>query len=196
MDCSDYPNSDTKKIQWLDLSIDFHEFQFFCRNQGGTYQISSYGELRVLISRWNIIKSMFWNIGRSVFQNKEQNWQNFWRKRFYNKKRLVEALMEKMKPVVMDDKWGWVWRSRIIFDKKFYFETSDYQDSAATNKINGFATQHTSTIVLFSIGFLMEKFELVVAAENKFEYWAKKMKASHFRNFRLSRFWSIKAMIF
>ena len=43
-----------------------------------------------------------------------------------------------------------------------------YQNSDATNKLNGFSAPCSSTIVFYT-EFMMEEFELVVAEQNKFE---------------------------
>ena len=77
------------KDQWFDLSIDFHEFQVFGRDQDGRYQTSGYGELRVSISRLNIINSIIWNSGRSLFQVLP------WRLSSN-----IETLIEEIKPIV------------------------------------------------------------------------------------------------
>ena len=47
------------------------------RYETGIYQASSYGELRVSISRWNLKNSNIWNIGLSVFQCNLKNRQFF-----------------------------------------------------------------------------------------------------------------------
>ena len=39
------------KNQWFDLSMDFHEFQIFGRDQDGRFQAFGHVELRVSISR-------------------------------------------------------------------------------------------------------------------------------------------------
>ena len=62
------------------------KFQSFGRSQDGRYQACSYFELRVSISRSNIINSIIWNMGLSVFQCKEQNRQYFHRECFFNQK--------------------------------------------------------------------------------------------------------------
>ena len=46
------------KNQWIDLSMNFQKFQVFSRDKEGRYQTSSYQELRVSISRWNIKKAL------------------------------------------------------------------------------------------------------------------------------------------
>ena len=116
----DYQDSDAKKSQWFDLSIDLHKFQALGWYQYGSYQTSSYGEQRVLLSRWSIINSIIWNIGRSVFYCEEQNWQ-----KFHNVSRsiklLIEALIEKMEPLFMGDNWEWVWMSRKTTNRRFLF---------------------------------------------------------------------------
>ena len=124
------------KTPWFVLSIDFHKFQVFGRDQDGRYQASSYGELRVSISRWNNMNSIIWNNGRSVFQCKTLN-KNF----------IIETLMKEMKPIVMGNKGGWVWMSRKIIDR-FFLEILDYPGSHTTNKINGFSPQNSSASVL------------------------------------------------
>ena len=81
--------------------------------------------------------------------------------------------MEEMKHVVMGDKGRWVWMSRKDTDKRFFLEISDYQYFDATNKINGFLSQRSSTSVICKIEFSKKKFPLVVTEEYKFEKWAK-----------------------
>ena len=61
----------------------YKKFQVFGRGQDGSYQAYSYGELRVLVSRWNIINTIINNIGLLVFQYKEENGQYFYRDCFY-----------------------------------------------------------------------------------------------------------------
>ena len=68
--------------QWFDLSIDMHKFKVFDKYQDRRYQASSYGELRVSLSRWNIINSVIWDIWLSVFHCKHQNRQYTQRKCF------------------------------------------------------------------------------------------------------------------
>ena len=62
-----------------------------------------------------------------------------------------------------------------------FLESLNYQDSAATNIINGFSPQNSSKSVMFWTEFKMEEVELVVAEEYlKIE-----------RNKRRSNFWNI-----
>ena len=75
-------------------------------------------------------------------------------------------------------------------------ETSDYQDSVARIKINGFSpqygfsTQYAFSSVMLEIELLNEEFKLVVAEENKFKYGAKEKKGiALFWIFGLSRHW-------
>ena len=68
----------------------------------------------------------------------------------------------------MSDKRGWVWMSRKFVLKEVYLEIPDYQDSDATNQINGFPLNYSSTSLVSLIGILMDDFELVVAEEYKF----------------------------
>ena len=43
-----------EKNEWIDLSVGLQKFQALGRDHDAWYQTHSYGELRVLISRWNI----------------------------------------------------------------------------------------------------------------------------------------------
>ena len=70
------------------------------------------------------------------------------RKFFITKKLFIDTLMEEMKPVVMGNKWGWVWMSR----KKiwtFFWEILHYQDSDATNKSNDSSSHNCWSSVIF-----------------------------------------------
>ena len=99
------------KIQWFDLLIDLHQFQAFGRDYGGRHPASSYGELRVSISRLNIINSIIWNIGKSMQEkNRQKIHRSFWLRPWW-----------KRKPVVMGETWGWVWRSRKTIMKRIFF---------------------------------------------------------------------------
>ena len=51
-----------------------------------------------------------------------------------------------------------------------FLEILGYQDSDATNKINGFLSQNYSTSVMFYNEFYMEEIKLAVAEEYKSEY--------------------------
>ena len=64
------------------------------------------GDLRVSISRSNIISSIMWNIGRTVFQFKEQNLQYYHPDCFLIKNFFIEILIEELKPIVMAQKGG------------------------------------------------------------------------------------------
>ena len=128
------------KDQWFDLSIVFHKFHVFGRDQDGRYQASSYGELRVSISRWNIINSIIWNFGKPVIQCKEQNRQYYHQDCYPTETLFIEVLKEEMRPIVMGDRGGWVRLSRKNCDRSFFLEILDYPDSDRTNKINGFFT--------------------------------------------------------
>ena len=123
------------------------------------------------------------------FQCKEQNGQYFHRDCFPTIKVFLETFIEEIKPIVKGDKGWWVWISRKIFDKRFFFEILDYPVSAATNKINVFSPQNYFRSVMFYTEFLMEEFELVVAEEYKFEIWAKWRKVTLCAIFGLSRLW-------
>ena len=89
------------KIQWFDLPKDLHKFQIFGKDQDGRYQASSYGELRVSISRMNIMNRIIWNIRRSEF--KEQN-QKYYQRDCFCKKLLLDALLEEKVPTIRGDK--------------------------------------------------------------------------------------------
>ena len=84
LETSDYQDADTRENQCIDLSIDLHNIRVFGRDQDGRCQASSYGQLRVPVSRWNIIIGNIWNIGLSLIQCKEQNRHYFQRECFYN----------------------------------------------------------------------------------------------------------------
>ena len=140
MENSDFENSDARKNQRFASSIDLYELQAFGRDQSGRDQASSYGELS---------NRIIWNIRKSVFQCKEQNRQKFIENVSETKKLLIENLIKKMKPAVMGDKLGWVWMSRKMIEKRFFFKSSEYQDSDATNKINRFPPQYSFKNVMF-----------------------------------------------
>ena len=56
------------------------------------------------------------------------------------------------------------------FEKKLFRRfVLDISDSDATNKINSFSPEYSSTSVMYYVETLMEEFELVVAEEYKFE---------------------------
>ena len=135
------------KNQMFDLSIDFHEFQVFARDHDGRYQTFSYGELGVSISRWTIVNSIIWNTGRSLFQCREKNRQYYHRECFHNYKAFHWDFDRRLKAVVISDKGGRVWMSRMIFDMIFW-KVLDSQDSDVTNKINDFTQLNTPLQVL------------------------------------------------
>ena len=89
------PNFWYQENQGFNLSINLHKFQIFGREQGGRYEASSYGKLKASISRWNIIKSNIWNIGLSVFECTDQNWQNFNPDVSTNNNVLIQTIIEK-----------------------------------------------------------------------------------------------------
>ena len=71
--------------------------------------------------------------------------------------------------------------------EKCYFqdvcwESSDFQDSEAQNKINGFSPQYSGASLMFEIGFLMEEIEFLVAKEYTFELCSKS-ESYHFLEF-------------
>ena len=77
--------------------------------------------------------------------------------------------------------------SRKIMEKRF-LKFLDYQETDATNKINGYSPQNSSgASVLFWTEFMMEEFELVVAEEDRFEKGANQEKVALVGKFQLSR---------
>ena len=76
-----------------------------------------------------------------------------------------------MKPVVISDKRD-EFETRKYFEKMFIMEYLYYQNSDATNKLNGFSAPCSSANV-FQTEFMMEEFELVVAEQYKFGNGAK-----------------------
>ena len=64
--------------------------------------------------------------------------------------------------------------SRKIFESRFFLEKSDYPDSDAEVKINGFSPQYAFSNALRLLALLVEEFEHVVTEENKFKCGAKK----------------------
>ena len=113
-------------------SIFLHKFEAFGKDQDERYQAWSYGQLRVSKSRQNILNSIVWYIGLSVFGSKKKIDNIPIDNASTTKKLLSEPLIEK-EPVVIDEKWGWVWKIRKM---RRFLDISDYQDSDATNKIN------------------------------------------------------------
>ena len=73
-----------QKIQWFDFSADLNTFRASGRDHDGRYQASVYKKSGVLISRWNVIDGIIWNIGLSVFQFKAKTRQVFHRESFHN----------------------------------------------------------------------------------------------------------------
>ena len=164
------------KNQRFDVPIDFHKFRVSARDRDGRYQVSSYGELRFSKSRWNIINSIIWNIGRSIFQCKEQKRQHYHRECFhkwedfqwdfdrkkgssFGRQRTISLNVEK----------------NYCFSGKFGLSGID-----ATNQINASSSHYSTWSVIFQTEFLMEELELVVAEEelvvaeeDKFEIGAK-----------------------
>ena len=104
------------KNQWFDMSIDFHKFQVVGRDQNGRYQASSYGESRVLTSRWSIIKSIIWIIGRSVFQRKEQKRQYYHRECFQKIKSFLWYFDRRNEAC----SYGWQRRMSLNDEQKFW----------------------------------------------------------------------------
>ena len=137
----------TGKNQRFELSFIFQKFECFVRDQDGTYQASSYGELGVSISRWNIIKSTIRKIKRSVFTCEKQNQRHYHRDCFPTEKLFIEISIDQMKPVVMGEKSGCVWKPRETNNRRVSWEMLDYTDSDATNRINRFSPQDTLTSV-------------------------------------------------
>ena len=78
--------SEEKINDLLCQSTSIHQVQAAGRDQDARYQASSYRELGVSITWWNVLTSFNWKIGSSVLQCKEQNRQNFRRGCFYNSK--------------------------------------------------------------------------------------------------------------
>ena len=70
-----------------------------------------------------------------------------------------------------------------------FLELLDNWDSYATNKINEFSPQNSSTTVIFQIEFLMEKIENVGAEKYKFENPSKKLKVAFSGKLGLLRQW-------
>ena len=95
------------------------------------------------------------------------------RKLFTTKKLFIDTLMEEMKPVVMGNKWGWVWISRKKYLNVFF---GDFAPSGlwCHEQKQRFFTSILLVQCYFLNDFLMEEFELVVAMEYKFENGAKK----------------------
>ena len=145
------------------------QVSFFQQKQGAKYQDSSYGEFRVSKSRWNIIDNLFWNIGRSVYECREENWSFLHWESFCNKKsfdwyfdRGIEACS-----------YGWQLKMNLNVEKNYlwrlFLKIPHYQNCDATNKIHGFSPQYSYASALFQIEFLMEDLELVVAEDYFFE---------------------------
>ena len=114
-------------------------------------QTSSYGDLRLSKSRWNIIKLELFGLSEDQYSNTRTknamqgtNRRNSFWKHFDNKNFLIEASTQKMKPVVVGDKWSWVWMSGKTIER-FFLEKLDYQDSDETNKMNGFPPDNPCT---------------------------------------------------
>ena len=170
--------------QWTFTSLKL----LFGRDRDGRYQTSSYGELRVSISRWNIINSIIWTNGRSVLQWTEQSRQHFHRVCFYNWKAFDWDIGRKN-----GARWyGWQTRISLKVEKNYYWEAflekSDNQNFDATNKNYGLAPQYCSTSVMFYIELFMEEFEFLVVEKIKFENWANKMKVALSGDFGLPRY--------
>ena len=68
LEFSDYQDSDAMKKSKICQSNFFYIFGAFGGDQNERYQACSYVEFRVSMSRLNIINSLNWNIGLSVFQ--------------------------------------------------------------------------------------------------------------------------------
>ena len=85
---------------------------------------------------------------------------------------LIETLIEQMKTVAMGHKRGWVWMSRKNIIRRFFgnFGLSKFWCSEHNKKI---LPQYPSKSVSFSIDFMREELEHVVAEDFYFEYWAK-----------------------
>ena len=66
-------------------------------------------------------------------------------------------------------------------------ENFDYQESDATNKLEGSSPQNCTKSPIFYTEFMMGELELLVAQEDKFENGAKEEKVAQIGNFELSR---------
>ena len=83
------------------------------------------------------------------------------------KRLFIETWVEEMKPVVISDKRD-EFESRKHFEKRFIMEYLYYQNSDATNKLNGFSAPCSPTSV-FQTEFMMDEFELVVVEQKMFK---------------------------
>ena len=96
------------------------------------------------------------------------------RKFFITKKLFIDTLMEEMKPVVMGNKWGWVWMSRKKIFERFFSGDFALSGLWCHEQKQRFFISIPLVECYFLNDFLMEQFQLVVAEENKFENGAKK----------------------
>ena len=94
--------------------------------------------------------------------------QKFSTTRFFS----MPTFMDEIKPVVLVNN-EFENREKLKLKCFSFLEFSDYQDTDAREKNNDFLDEYLSTSAVLSIEILMEKSELVVAENLKFENRAK-----------------------
>ena len=104
---------------------------------------------------------------------------------FKTKRFFIETLKGEMKPVVMGDKGGWVWMAKKNNNKELLAEFLEYQDSVATNKINGYSPQYsTSSLFKYLNRVLVGGIRIYSSSGIQVWTWSEIKKSSSPWNFR------------
>ena len=131
-----------RKTQWFDKSRVFHTIQLFGRHQDGRHRTPNYEDLRVSISRWNILKSIFhWH-----FDRRNEACTYYWQRKMCLNVEKTELLR------------GILWK----------FQTA--KTLMQRMQINNSPIENFSTYEIFSNLTLIEEIKPLVLVKYEFEY--------------------------
>ena len=122
------------------------------------------------------------------YSNAKNKIDNFSKKNFSRTgKVLIDTLNEKLTPVVMGDKWWWVWKSRKTIWKRLFLKLRTVKTLMQHRQIDKSPIQKDSRTKQFWMPTLIEEIKTVVSVKYEVENREKKLKSFvwNFRNTKL-----------